>query len=102
MNMPGKGIEKEMTPVTVFFREVELLSFDMPDITVRIVCSKGTYIRSFARDLGLALESGGYLSHLERTAIGPYLLKNAYSLEKFENLLKELKQNQISFRIKDF
>jgi len=89
-----KGIQMEMTPVTVFFREAELLSFDIPDITVRIVCSKGTYIRSFARDLGLALDSGGYLSHLERTAIGPYLIKNAYSLEKFENFIKELKQNQ--------
>lgn len=89
-----KGIEKVMSPVTVFFREVELISYDLPDITVRIVCSKGTYIRSFARDLGLALNSGGYLSHLERTAIGPYLVKNAYSLEKFENLVKELKQNQ--------
>jgi len=88
-----KGIQKEMTPVTVFFREVELLSYDMPDITVRIVCSKGTYIRSFARDLGLALNSGGYLSHLERTAIGPYLIKNAFSLENFENFVKEFKQN---------
>jgi tRNA pseudouridine55 synthase len=91
-----KGIQKEMTPVTVFFREVELLSFNLPDLTVRIVCSKGTYIRSFARDLGLALDSGGYLSRLERTAIGPYSVKNAYSLEKFENILKGLKQNQNS------
>ena len=89
-----KGIHKEMTPVTVVFREAELISYNMPDITVRIVCSKGTYIRSFARDMGLALSSGGYLTHLERTAIGPYLIKNAYSLEKFENFIKELKQNQ--------
>jgi tRNA pseudouridine55 synthase len=87
-----KGIHKEMNPVTVFFRETELVSFEIPDITVRLLCSKGTYIRSFARDLGKALGSGAYLSSLKRTAIGPYLLKNAFSLENFENSLKDLKQ----------
>ena len=87
-----KGILKEMNPVTVWFRAAELLSFGIPDITVRILCSKGTYIRSFARDLGLALESGACLSSLKRTAIGPHLLKDAFSLEKFENSIKELKQ----------
>jgi tRNA pseudouridine55 synthase len=88
-----QGIPTEMRPVKVFFREVELVSFGIPDTTVRILCSKGTYIRSFARDLGKALGSGAYLSSLERTAIGPYLLKNALSIEKFENIIKELKQN---------
>jgi len=88
-----KGILKEMSPVKIFFRELELLSFGIPETAVRIRCSKGTYIRSFARDLGKAMGSGAYLSSLERTAIGPYLLKNAYSLENFENIIKELKQN---------
>lgn len=87
-----KGIKKEMNPVTVYFRELDLLSFGIPDMRIRILCSKGTYIRSFARDLGKALGSGAYLASLERTAIGPYLLKNAYSLEFFENSIKELKQ----------
>jgi len=87
-----KGIQKEMTPVPVFFREVELLSYEIPDIRVRIICSKGTYVRSFARDLGIALESGAYLSSLERTSIGHYSLKDAYSLENFENTIKDLKQ----------
>jgi tRNA pseudouridine55 synthase len=87
-----KGIQKEMTPVTVFFREVELLSYGIPDIRIRVLCSKGTYIRSFARDLGKAMGSGAYLSSLERTSIGPYLLKNALSLGYFENFIKELKQ----------
>ena len=87
-----KGIKKEMNPVTVYFRELDLLSFGIPDIRIRILCSKGTYIRSFARDLGKALDSGAYLASLERTAIGPYLLKNAFSLEFFENSIKELKQ----------
>jgi tRNA pseudouridine55 synthase len=87
-----KGITKEMTPVRVFFRELELLSFNIPEIRVRIVCSKGTYIRSFANDLGLALGSGAYLSSLQRTAIGHYRIEDAYTLEKFENFVKELKQ----------
>ncbi len=86
-----KGIEKEMTPVTVHFRELELMAVDMPDITVRIVCSKGTYVRSFARDLGLALGSGACLTGLVRTAIGQYKLNDAFSLEKFENFVKEMK-----------
>jgi tRNA pseudouridine55 synthase len=89
-----KGIHMEMSPVTVYFRELELLSFGIPDISVRIMCSKGTYIRSFARDLGLALNSGACLSNLVRTSVGPYLLKNAYSLEKFEINIKDLKQNR--------
>jgi len=88
-----KGIHQEMIPVKVFFREVELVSYGIPETTVRILCSKGTYIRSFARDLGKVLGSGAYLSSLERTAIGPYLVKDAFSIEKFENIIKELKQN---------
>ncbi|MFZ2338485.1 MAG: tRNA pseudouridine(55) synthase TruB [Bacteroidales bacterium] len=91
-----KGIEKEMTPVTVHFRELELISADLPDITVRIVCSKGTYVRSFARDLGLALGSGACLTGLVRTAIGHYMLKDAFSLEKFENFIEEMKHNEKS------
>ena len=88
-----KGIHQEMSPVKVFFRELELMKYGIPDTTIRILCSKGTYVRSFARDLGKALGSGAYLSSLERTAIGPYLLKDAFSIEKFENIIKELKQN---------
>ncbi len=86
-----KGIDAEMTPVPVIFRDLELLSFNIPEIQVRILCSKGTYIRSFARDLGLALGSGAYLSSLQRTAVGPHKLENALTLENFENILKEMK-----------
>ena len=59
---------------------------------MKIVCSKGTYIRSFARDLGKALGSGAYLSALERTAIGTYSVGDACTLEKFENFIDEMKQ----------
>jgi tRNA pseudouridine55 synthase len=88
-----KGIQKELEPVTVYFREIELLSFSMPVIKVRIICSKGTYIRSFARDLGSALKSGAYLSALERTAIGPFNINNAYNIEKFQEYVEQMQQN---------
>lgn len=86
-----QGIVKELEPVTVFFREIELLSFGIPETRIRLLCSKGTYVRSFARDLGVALGSGACLSALERTSIGPYNLENAYTIENFENFLKEMK-----------
>jgi tRNA pseudouridine55 synthase len=88
-----KGSDKKLDPVKVFFREIELVSFSVPDIRVRIVCSKGTYIRSFARDLGEALGSGAYLSDLQRTAIGSYRVENAMDLEKFKLFLEQMKQN---------
>jgi tRNA pseudouridine55 synthase len=87
-----KGIEKTLTPVAIYFREIELLSFNLPEIKVRIVCSKGTYIRSFARDLGAALESGGYLSALERTAIGSFHVSKAYEIENFQEYVAQIKQ----------
>ena len=87
-----KGIQKELEAVTVHFREAELLSFGIPETKVRIVCSKGTYIRSFARDFGIALGSGGYLSSLERTAIGPFRVDKAYDLEKFREFVEQMKQ----------
>jgi len=87
-----QGIHKDLEPVTVHFREIELLSCALPDIKVRLVCSKGTYIRSFARDLGFALKSGSYLSALERTAIGSFHVTNAYSIENFQKFVEQLKQ----------
>lgn len=87
-----KGIEKEMSPVTIVIREAELLSFSAPEAKVRLLCSKGTYIRSFARDLGTALKSGCYLSALERIAIGHFKVEDAFSLENFDQYLKQLKQ----------
>jgi tRNA pseudouridine55 synthase len=86
-----KGIEKKLEPVAVVFREIELISCCLPEIKIRLVCSKGTYIRSFARDIGLALKSGGYLSFLERTAIGPYHVSKAYDIEKFQEFVGQMK-----------
>jgi len=88
-----KGIDETLKPVTVFYHELELLSFMMPEVRIRILCSKGTYVRSFARDFGKALGSGCYLSALTRTSIGSYKVENSFSLEKFKDFLEQMKQN---------
>jgi tRNA pseudouridine55 synthase len=87
-----KGIDRILEPVPIYFREIELLTFNLPEIKVRVVCSKGTYIRSFARDAGLALGSGAYLASLERTAIGSFHVNNAYDIEKFQKFVAQMKQ----------
>jgi tRNA pseudouridine55 synthase len=86
-----KGIVKEVEPVSIAFREIELLNYDIPVISVRLLCSKGTYIRSFARDLGEAMGSGAYLSALVRSAIGSFNLESALTLEKFQFSLEQMK-----------
>ncbi|HEX2976923.1 MAG TPA: tRNA pseudouridine(55) synthase TruB [Bacteroidales bacterium] len=86
-----KGQHTELNPVPVIFHELELLSYDLPEVTIRLRCSKGTYIRSFARDLGLALGSGAYLSALERTAIGHFKVKEAHTLETFQEYVEKVK-----------
>lgn len=87
-----KGVDMNLPPVKVFFREIELVDFTLPDVKIRIVCSKGTYIRSFARDFGKALGSGAYLSALQRSSIGQYELKGAWSIENFQIFLKQMQQ----------
>ena len=88
-----KGIEKELKPSDIEITEIELLDFELPEIKIRVLCSKGTYIRSLARDIGLSLGSGAYLSSLVRTTSGPYKLEDAYNLENFENFLSQMKQS---------
>lgn len=82
----------ELTPVPVFFHEIELLKYNLPEVSVRLRCSKGTYIRSFARDLGEALGSGAYLSALERTAIGKYNVSESYTVEAFQDYVSTIKR----------
>ncbi len=79
----GDDIELPATPVSI--RELEIEHFELPELRLRISCSKGTYIRSLARDLGREINSGAYLSALERTRIGSYLLKDAILPEEFQN-----------------
>ena len=67
-------------------KEFEITSIDLPIVNFRIVCTKGTYIRSIARDFGLNLQSGAYLSSLCRTRIGDFHLKDATKIEDIETL----------------
>ena len=87
-----KGQERELNSAKIWFYELELLKYDMPSATIRIKSSKGTYIRSFARDLGQYLDSGAHLVKLKRTKIGTFDLADAYRLEGFENELNILQQ----------
>ncbi len=71
----------DIPPRRVVIHAFEPLDWDPPDLSVRIDCGKGTYIRTLARDLGLAVESRAYVRELRRTRIGPYSVHSAVSLE---------------------
>ena len=82
-----KGETLEMPARLVTISEFEITKIDLPNIEFRIVCSKGTYIRSIARDLGDYLNSGAHLTKLCRTRIGEFKLIDAITKEEFEKTL---------------
>lgn len=69
-DLARKGKEVDLKPKLLVIDEIELLQCNLPDIRVRVVCSKGTYIRALARDIGVALNSGAHLTALQRTRVG--------------------------------
>jgi tRNA pseudouridine55 synthase len=79
-----KGEPVELKPREIIIYDIELLTVAMPRIEIRIVCSKGTYVRSLARDIGEKMDSGAHLSALVRTAIGDFTLEHALSIEEFQ------------------
>jgi len=81
-------MQLEPSPVVIY--EIELLSYNLPQITIRVKCSKGTYIRALARDIGLALNSGAHLVGLTRTAIGSMHVENAMTIASFEKMIDNL------------
>ncbi|MFI5149896.1 MAG: tRNA pseudouridine(55) synthase TruB [Bacteroidia bacterium] len=81
------GQEVILKARSIEISEFEICSIRMPDIDFRIVCTKGTYIRSIARDFGLALDSGAHLIALRRTRIGSFIVEKARSISEFEALL---------------
>lgn len=91
-----KKIDKKLDKVKVTYHELELLEFTGTEARIRIVCSKGTYIRAFARDLGFALDSGAHLTGLVRTAIGGFRIEKALTVDEFNFILENLKHNIIS------
>ena len=79
-----KGKEVEIRPKTLVIDEIEVLACGLPaepTLQVRVVCSKGTYIRALARDIGTALESGGHLTGLRRTRVGDAKVENCLSVD---------------------
>ena len=83
-----KGNEVEVKPRKIRINELELMNIDLPYIQLRVSCSKGTYIRSLAYDIGKALNSGAWLCDLKRTKIGLKTLNNALDIQAFQQMMK--------------
>lgn len=88
-----KNIDRKLDTVKVRFYELRLLDYSGKEARIHIVCSKGTYIRAFARDLGKALGSGAHLAGLVRDAIGEFRNEKALTVEELQYILENLKQN---------
>lgn len=87
-----RGEDVVIQPKIVSISTFELTKIDLPNVHFRVVCGKGTYIRSLARDFGEALGVGAYLTELRRTRIGDFSVDDAYSIERFEEMIKALHQ----------
>ncbi len=85
----GTDVKLRQTLVNIY--EMELLEFDLPRVKLRIRCSKGTYIRSIARELGEALGSGGYLSSLRRTRSGGFTVEESITMDEVSDALAQLR-----------
>ena len=83
------GEEVELKKALINIYEIEVLDFTMPYLKLRVRCSKGTYIRSLAYEVGEALNSGAYLRSLRRTRSGGFTVENGYKLENFLEKLNE-------------
>jgi len=79
-----KGQDVELKPKLLVIDEIELLDFRPDELKIRVVCSKGTYIRALARDIGEALQSGAHLIALERTRIGNITLNDCLTIEQWQ------------------
>jgi len=85
-----KGEQVEVPARQITIDSFEITHIEMPQLHFKVVCSKGTYIRSLAHDFGQALGCGGHLSALRRTAIGEFSVTHAMSIDDFEKELKQL------------
>ena len=80
-----EGQAVELKPKLLVIDEIEVLNFSLPELKIRVVCSKGTYIRALARDIGEALHSGAHLTALERTRIGEVTLEKCLKIDDLLN-----------------
>jgi len=96
-NYARGGQEVEIQPKLLAIDEIEILSFENLILTLRIVCSKGTYIRALARDIGLALDSGAHLVGLQRTRIGNIRLEDCLTIEQALELIENQTSQKLNF-----
>jgi tRNA pseudouridine55 synthase len=82
-NYARNGEELKLQPKKIVITSIVAESFDLPFVTIRVACSKGTYIRALARDIGIKLECGAYLTGLRRTRIGEFKVESAVSIDYF-------------------
>lgn len=85
----GEEVEKRLRPVTI--TAFEITGIALPEVNFRVVCSKGTYIRSLIHDFGKALNNGAYLSKLRRTRSGNYKIEYAFEVMELVGMIRELK-----------
>ena len=88
--MARKGKEVELKAKVLVIDEIELLEYSQLYIVVRVVCSKGTYIRALARDIGEALNSGGHLTALRRTRVGDVKVENCLTVDQAVEMLNNI------------
>jgi len=88
-----RGESADLNAREVFISNFDITRFELPEADFRVVCSKGTYIRSLARDFGQELGSGAYLKNLRRVRTGTFSVQDAWTIDGFENFLKSLPIN---------
>ena len=96
-DLARQGKEVELKAKVLVIDEIELQEFNPSNMqaTIRVVCSKGTYIRALARDIGLALDSGAHLTALRRTRIGDYRVEECHTMETFQQWLETLPKETV-------
>ena len=96
-DLARQGKEVELKAKVLVIDEIELQEFNPTNMqtTIRVVCSKGTYIRALARDIGLALDSGAHLTALRRTRIGDYRVEDCHTLDTFQQWLETLPKETV-------
>jgi len=90
-----KGVAVEIKAKTLEVKEIEIVKFALPEVQIRVVCGKGTYIRALARDIGEALQSGAYLTGLRRTRVGDFNLNHALDVNDFLKPQMTLQNNEV-------
>lgn len=90
----AETVELKAKPLRIDEIELTECHLDTQEITIRVVCSKGTYIRALARDIGVALGSGAHLTVLRRTCVGYFTEAHTFDTDRFEALLNEMKEKQ--------